>query len=122
VRPNDFRASGSGQIFYDHAAINPECIRIAFLVAHCLGAQSMAFDFVKDVQGQPHITEVSYGYDPKPVFDCGGFWDQSFTWHDTPVWPEHAIIEDVLAAVRSTKNPAECLTPSCGAALQPQRL
>ena len=121
VRPNDFRASGSGLIVYDRAAISPECIRTAFLVAHCLGFQSMAFDFVKDVQGQPHILEVSYGFDPKPVFDCGGFWDQSLTWHDTPRWPEHAIIEDVLAVVRSTKNPAEYPTASCGAALQLKR-
>ena len=101
VRPNDFRASGSGQIFYDRTAINPECIRTAFWVAHCLGAQSMAFDFVQDMQGQPHIMEVSFGYEPKPVFDCGGFWDTSLTWHDTPMWPEHAIIEDVLSMVKA---------------------
>jgi glutathione synthase/RimK-type ligase-like ATP-grasp enzyme len=102
VRPNDFRASGSGQILYDHTAINLECIRIAFWVAHRIEAQSMAFDFVQDMQGQAHIMEVSFGYDPKPVFDCGGFWDSSLTWHDTPIWPEYCIIEDILSMVRAT--------------------
>jgi len=104
VRPGDFRASGGGGIVYDQDAISPDCIRTAFRVAHQLKAQSMAFDFVNDVSGEARIVEVSYGYASKPVFDCGGFWDPDLIWHDKPMWPEHAILEDVLAEVANRQR------------------
>jgi glutathione synthase/RimK-type ligase-like ATP-grasp enzyme len=101
VRAGDFRASGSGQIVYGREAIDRECLRTAFRVAQQLGAQSMAFDFVHDAAGRPLVLEVSFGYSPKAVYDCGGFWDAELVWHGTPMWPEHAILEDVLTAVRA---------------------
>jgi len=99
VRDGDFRASGSGRIVYDRGAIDPDCIRTAFQTAHRLKAQSMAFDFVTDSLGRVQIVEVSFGYASKPVYDCGGFWDPDLNWHDRPTWPEHAIMEDILAEV-----------------------
>lgn len=101
VRAGDFRASGSGQIVYGREAIDPECLRTAFRVAQQLEAQSIAFDFVHDPSGRALIVEVSFGYLPEAVYDCGGFWDPELAWHATPTWPEHAILEDVLTAVRA---------------------
>jgi glutathione synthase/RimK-type ligase-like ATP-grasp enzyme len=96
VRTGDFRASGSGQIVYGREATDPECLRSAFQVARRIGAQSMAFDFVQGTGGRPQILEVSFGFASKPVYDCGGFWDLGLHWHESPIWPEHAILEDVL--------------------------
>lgn len=99
VRSNDFRASGSGQILHDRAEINPLCIRIAFEVAFKLGTQSLAFDFINDMQGYPKIVEVSFGYASSPVHDCNGFWDKELNWHEGAEWPEHAILKDLLRCI-----------------------
>ena len=100
VRPGDFRASGSGSICYDLDRVNLKCVRIALDVARKVGSQSMAVDFVTDEHGEPLITEVSYGYVDTAVHECPGHWDEDLTWHEGHVWPQDAIIEDLLAAVR----------------------
>jgi glutathione synthase/RimK-type ligase-like ATP-grasp enzyme len=97
VRPADFRASGSGRLIYDHSRIRKVCVETAFRVAQHIGAQSVAFDFLDDGSEIPRIAEISYGYDAKPVYDCRGFWGPDLDWHEGAVWPEHAIIEDVIS-------------------------
>jgi glutathione synthase/RimK-type ligase-like ATP-grasp enzyme len=96
IRKNDFRASGSGLIVYDRNRIDIRCITIAFDVARKVGAQSIAFDFIKDLAGDPWITEISYGYQAKAVYDCAGHWDSDLTWHEVHMWPQDAIIIDFL--------------------------
>jgi glutathione synthase/RimK-type ligase-like ATP-grasp enzyme len=97
VRANDFRASGRGSINYDFRRIDMRCIEIAFDVANRTRAQSMAFDFAVDSDGRPLILEVSYAYMARPVFDCSGYWDSKLQWHPGNVWPQDAILEDMLA-------------------------
>jgi glutathione synthase/RimK-type ligase-like ATP-grasp enzyme len=99
VRPGDFRASGSGEIDYDTRKIPLECIQIAFDVTQKLGAQSIAFDFVLTPQ-EPKIIEVSYCYDPAAVFRCYGHWDRDLDLHAGHVWPEHAIVADLIETIR----------------------
>jgi glutathione synthase/RimK-type ligase-like ATP-grasp enzyme len=96
-RPNDFRASGSGRPAYDPAGIDKRCIDIAFRVAERLGTQSLAFDFLFDRGHEPKIAEVSYCYVSSAVYDCLGHWDHTMGWHEGHIWPEDAIIEDVLS-------------------------
>ena len=96
VRPNDFRASGSGRIFYEAEAIDEQCILTAFGVAEKLGSQSMAFDFVQTPEGQQLIVEISYAFSAQAVFDCTGYWTRDLQWYEGHVWPEHAIIGDLL--------------------------
>jgi len=98
VRPNDFRASGSGSIDYDLKRVDPECVRIAHEVARKVGTQSMAFDFLLDA-GRPVIVEVSYCYMAAAVQKCVGYWDDRLNWHEGNVWPQDAIIEDLLATL-----------------------
>lgn len=100
VRPNDFRASGSGRIVYDHARIDPRCITTAFEVADRIGSQSTAIDFMLDERG-PLIGEISFGYNAQAVYDVGGHWDRSLRFHPGHMWPEDAILTDVLAKVPS---------------------
>ena len=102
VRNNDFRASGSGMIDYDISKINIECIYRAFEVSRKLHSQSMAFDFVEDLGSTPLIVEISYCYVSSAVKACKGFWDKDLNWHGVQMWPQDAIIEDVIAEVRSS--------------------
>lgn len=100
VRPGDFRASGSGQIVYDVRRIRPECVQVAFEVTRKVGSQSMAFDFVLGENARPLIVEVSYCYDSVAVHRCAGHWDDRLNWHEGPMWPEDAILIDLLEEVR----------------------
>ena len=43
-RDGDFRASGSGKISWEPAAIDPAIVRLAFRIAAALGTQSIAID------------------------------------------------------------------------------
>lgn len=101
-RPNDFRASGSGKIDHDPAAIDVRCLRAAFEAAHKLGAQSMAFDFLfRGRNGVPVVGEISYCYADWAVERCPGHWDSDLTWHEGHLWPEEAQVEDFLKRVEA---------------------
>ena len=96
VRPGDFRASGSGDIVYDVHRVRSQCVQIAFEVTRKVGSQSMAFDFVLAANQQPMIVEVSYCYDPAAVYQCTGHWDNQLQWHKGHMWPQDAILIDLL--------------------------
>ena len=111
VRNNDFRASGSGSVCYDHTRIESDCVKIAFTVADALNAQSVAMDFVRDHTGRPYLLEISYGYVPEPVQKTGGFWDRQLEWHEGDFRPEDLILDDLLASIarrRTNAAPARC--------------
>jgi len=99
VRKDDFRASGSGSISYDLGRVDERCLRIAFDVARKTVSQSMAFDFLKGPDGAPQINEVSYGYQALAVYNCVGHWDERLAWHDGHMWPQDAILDDLLAGL-----------------------
>ena len=103
-RPNDFRASGSGQIIYDTEGIDKRCIAIAFGIVAKLNAQSLAFDFILDKNHDPQITEISYCYQNKAIYDCPGYWDDKMSWHESHVWPEDAILIDLLDEISKEKG------------------
>lgn len=107
-RPNDFRASGSGNMIYEPEKIDKRCVEIAFTVADRIGAQSLAFDFLLNSQQEPMICEISYCYMSSAVHACEGHWDHQGTWHIGHVWAEEAIVEDVMAAC--CKKKAETMT------------
>ena len=97
-RPNDFRASGSGTIISEHEKIDKRCVDIAFGVADRIGTQSLAFDFLLNAQQEPMIAEISYCFWPSAdQHACEGQWDGQGVWHPGHVWPEEAILEDLLA-------------------------
>ena len=104
VRPGDFRASGSGDIVYDSGRIHQRCLEIAFDVAQKTKSQSMAFDFVIADSREPLIVEVSYSYNAQAVYNCPGYWDASMTWYEGHVWPQDAILIDLLNHVDSSRT------------------
>ena len=95
-RPGDFRASGSGDIEHDPTLVDNECVRTAFSVSERIGAQSLAFDFLRGAESRPLIVEISYCYNPDAVHKCPGYWDPTMNWSEGHVWPEHAILDDLL--------------------------
>jgi glutathione synthase/RimK-type ligase-like ATP-grasp enzyme len=99
TRPNDFRASGSGDIDYNLNRIDEQCVKLSFNIVERLKTQSLAFDFIFDEVKNPKIGEISYCYQNKAVHDCSGFWDKDMKWHEGHLWPEDAIIEDLLREI-----------------------
>ena len=89
---------GCGSLDYTPEKLDQRCVEIAFRVANRLGAQSLAFDFLFNPQKEPMIGEISYCYMPSAVHACAGQWDHCGNWHEGHVWPEEAIIEDLLDA------------------------
>lgn len=102
-RPGDFRASGSGRIEHDPAAIDRRCVEIAFQISERGGFQSMAYDFLYR-QGEPVMCEISYAYVDWLVYDCPGHWRRDLSWVDGQMWPEEAQVEDFLARVRIARD------------------
>lgn len=97
VRKNDFRASGSGLISYDiKGRIDDKAIKLAFDVAQKLRSQSLAIDFLRDRNGNYFIVEISYCFVSKAIYDCPGHWRRDLSWHVGKMWPEDAIMQDVL--------------------------
>lgn len=97
-RPGDFRASGSGLLDYETAKVDLNCVKIAFKVSREMGFQSMAYDFLFQ-NGEPLISEISYTFLNRAVYQCPGFWDEELHWHEKQLWPEHAQAEDFLNLV-----------------------
>jgi len=106
-RPNDFRASGSGSIVYEREKIDKRFIEIAFRVADRIGTQSLAFDFLYNSQYEPVICEISYCYMSSSVYACEGHWNHQGGWHFGHIWPEEAIIEDMLAVCHQKTQQAQ---------------
>jgi glutathione synthase/RimK-type ligase-like ATP-grasp enzyme len=104
VRPHDFRASGSGDVVYDLDRIHPDCVRIAFDVARKLGSQSLAFDFVL-ANGRPMIVEISYCFLAILVYRCTGHWTNTLKWCEGHMWPQDAILLDLLDNLDRCKSP-----------------
>jgi glutathione synthase/RimK-type ligase-like ATP-grasp enzyme len=96
VRPEDFRASGSGRIDWDPKAIDLQCVEIAYEAVQRIGAQCLAFDFIYDAQRKPVVVEISYGFAAQVVHQCPGFWDPNLVFQKGCVWPQDAILDDLL--------------------------
>ena len=95
VRDGDFRASGSGVIIHDQAAIPEDCIQIALDVTKSIGSQCCAFDFVQS-ENEWKIIEISYAFSLAGYLDCPGYWDSDLSWHPGAFRPEYFMIEDVI--------------------------
>ena len=96
-RENDFRASGSGKMDYDQAAIDPRCIDIALNISREMGFQSMAYDFMFDRDNNPKLGEVSFTYIDSYVQQCPGYYlGSSSQWVEASSWPQFWILSDLL--------------------------
>jgi len=111
-RPDDFRASGSGRIDWDHTKIDPAMVRLAFRAQRKLQAQSFAIDGMYR-KGEPVIGEISYIYESWAVEACPGHWEiaeddteaTEMKWVEGHLKPEDAILEDFLSELNERVRP-----------------
>jgi glutathione synthase/RimK-type ligase-like ATP-grasp enzyme len=97
VRAGEFRASGSGALFYERALISPSIVEVAFTAAQVLRSECTGFDMVVDSRtGQPLILEVSYGFSHEALLRAGGYFDRSGAWHDVPLNAPRAVLDRML--------------------------
>ncbi len=96
VRPGDWRASGGGKLDYDLSQLDMKCVEMARDAALKLKMQSVAFDVVYNADREPRIVEISCVFDGPAIRNCVGHWDLELNWHDDQVWPQDAILADLL--------------------------
>ncbi len=97
VRPNDWRASGSGRAITNPDKIDLDFVRVGFDISERLNLQCAAYDFVKGDSGASYLIEVSYTFPANTtVKDCPGHWDKKMDWYEGKMWPQDAILEDLL--------------------------
>jgi len=102
TRENDFRASGSSMVDHNPDAISKAALQVAYETSVKLGLQCAAYDFVMDECGNPLIIEVSYTFPSgkrSQLKDCPGYWDEKLNWHQGKIWPQDAIISDLIKTV-----------------------
>lgn len=101
VRKGDFRASGSGEFYYDRNLFPEECIALAFKANERIKSQSLAVDFVFDNENNPKIVEISYGFIADVYDPCPGYWDKDLTWHEETFNPYGWMIESVIDRIKN---------------------
>ena len=95
VRPNDFRASGSGALIFDRRAIPMEMIYAAYGIYNKLKLQSVAFDFVMNGD-VPLVIEMSYCFGLSNEEFTHGYWDSGLTRHEEVFNPFEWMIENLI--------------------------
>ena len=100
TRKNDFRASGSGTVYYNPEEIPEACLFVAKDASQKLNASCLGFDFVFDENGQPLIVEVGYGFAVKVYDDCPGYWDFDLNWTEGKFIPQEWMVDALLKKVQ----------------------
>ena len=95
-KANDFRASGSGKIYYKHTEIDIQFVTLAFEATTKIGAQCLAFDFVYDENKKPSIIEICYAFSMYAYDECEGFWDDTLSFHEGKFNPQYFMIANLL--------------------------
>jgi glutathione synthase/RimK-type ligase-like ATP-grasp enzyme len=101
VRKNDFRASGSGEFYFDVDLFDNQLIILAFEAKTKLNSNCCAFDFVYSEQGKPLIVEISYGFASTGYTSCPGYWDQDLNFRNcNNIDPYGWMVDLVLKQVK----------------------
>ncbi|MCF8265961.1 MAG: hypothetical protein K9I71_03365 [Ignavibacteriales bacterium] len=96
-RENDFRASGGGRLIFDKEEIDLQFVKLAFEISKKMKFQSMAYDFMYDVDGSPVICEISYTFPHQLFYEkCPGHWDENLVWHEGNYSPQLFELEILL--------------------------
>lgn len=103
TRPNDFRASGSGNLSYEVTSIDFACAKTALRVSEELGLTCAAYDFLILEDGEPAICEVSYGFMGEVGDPCTGYWTSDLQWHSGPFNPQGWMVERLIKTIKNTK-------------------
>lgn len=102
-RKDDFRASGSGQFeFFTPDNIDEKVLKIALKTARKLKMNSVAYDFVYDLNQAPKIIEITYAFGFKGAQKAPGYWDENFKWHEGVLNSfQYWMVENVIEQIRN---------------------
>lgn len=100
VRENDFRASGSGRIFYKPIEINKDCLKLAFEINRKIESSCAAFDFIFDSNRNPLVVEISYGFSVDAYDLCPGYWDSELNWYEEPFIPQEWMVDNLIKSLK----------------------
>ena len=96
TRKNDFRASGGGDLFYDHTMISGDLVNDIFEVNDKLGFQCMGYDIViNTLTKKPVIVEISYGFSNEALLSAGGYFNRNGIWVEEPLNAPFEIIKNI---------------------------
>ncbi|MGQ1909303.1 ATP-grasp domain-containing protein [Marinifilum sp. RC60d5] len=97
IRENDFRASGSGDLVFPNENIDKDFISLAYKLNKKLGAQSTAFDFIKDLDNNIYLVEISYGFPMLNFLDkASGYWDENLSWNEGKFIPQNWMVDNLI--------------------------
>lgn len=97
IRKADFRASGGGDIIYNHELITEQIRETAFAAAKSMESQCMGFDYVVDKQtGKGMIIEMCYGFDQEVLTGANHSWDAFGKCYDEPLNAPREIMKNLL--------------------------
>ena len=97
VREGDFRASGSGDLFYDHSLVTQKIIDTAFHAADVIGSDCTGFDMITYPRTElPVILELSYGFSYVALLEAGGFYSRDGSWHEVPLNAPQTLLERII--------------------------
>lgn len=102
VRKNDFRASGSGEIYYEKALFDLETIKLSFDIASKLHTQCVALDFVYQ-NAKPLVVEISFGFSVAGYDPCVGYWSSDMAWHEGAFNPQGWMVESIIKSIADPK-------------------
>jgi glutathione synthase/RimK-type ligase-like ATP-grasp enzyme len=103
VREGDFKASGSGDMKFAKEEFDERCLKIAFETNRKLKSQCLAYDFVFDVNNEPLIVEVSFGFAVDAYDSCPGYWDLNLIWNEESFNPQEWMIADMVKRITAKK-------------------
>lgn len=106
-REDDFRASGSGKLDYNIDEIDMNCVKLGLEISKKMKFQTMAYDFLKDSEGNIKFCEISYAYLDRAIYNCKGHWDENLKWVEGQNWSQTLILRDLLQIPDLTNPPLE---------------
>jgi hypothetical protein len=64
-----------------------------------LNLQVGAFDFFFEMNNNPLIVEVSFGFVSKVYDPCPGYWDENLVWHEVKTIKEEWMVDLILKQI-----------------------
>jgi glutathione synthase/RimK-type ligase-like ATP-grasp enzyme len=118
IQPGDFRTRGSsGRMDWNPESIGEDAVRLAFLTARKLEAQSVGIDILRR-SNEPMVIELTFNYASWVVRACPGHWvlngepeSGNLKWVEGTVRAADVTFDDFLMEVRQANHSSHLRPP-----------
>ena len=83
-------------IDYNISDIPLNLIETSFKYTEEIGAQSIAYDYVKNSKGIYLLVEVSYGFSAEAILECEGYWNKELIWNSKKICPAQEVLKKFM--------------------------